>query len=154
MSANSPMSPDERMRESGRIMEQLGGVRFAPQDVNAITALISERLGYVTFSERHALAYQFLEWATTRFAIPRNTQMQLDQTALLDAKLDHMRLELDGYIDSLDEHVTQEDFAVALAKLRLIVTTDVIARPIQAERELEEHRRAHREETDGPSDPD
>jgi hypothetical protein len=140
-------TPDERMKEAGEILER-NGRAFAAHDVNAVTAIISDRLGYVTFTERHALAYQFLEWAVSRFALPRKTQLQLDQTAILDSKLDHVRLEIDGYIDSLDEHVTQEDFGVALGKLRLLVTTDVVARPIQAERELKEHREQHRRAED------
>jgi len=144
---NNPRTPDERHEHVGEIMNRLSG-SFQATDVNAVTAMISDIFGYVTFSERHALAYLFLSWAESRYAIPRQTQRQLDQIPVLDAKLDHLRLELDGYLDSLDEHVTQEDFGKALGKLRLIVTSDVIARPLQAEAELNEHRKEMRERQD------
>lgn len=146
---------EERQHEVSEIMSRLSGV-FSPVDVNTITAIITNRLGYVTFSERHALAYEFLEWADKRFGnASRWAAARQRQVEILDAKLDHLRLEIDGYLDSLDEHVTQEDYGKALAKLRLILTTDVVARPILAEAELNEHRQAQsREETRDRKDPD
>ncbi len=145
MSINKPRDPKEQRAFIEEIFTRLGG-SFQAQDVNAVTAIIGQVFGYVTFSERHALAYLFLQWAEGRFAMPKRTQMQLDQIGILDAKLEHIALELNGLMDSLDEHVSHDDIYQALNKLWLITQTDVVARPLQAELETKEYRDARRHE--------